>query len=375
MDKPGGKKDKWDVKLEKIEEKNITCVNKPPEKIQMQKKPYSMVDQPKPSSKVAEDEIQTSFNSKVDIREPNKKPGRSDSKKKSININFRNNDKSLKPSQVRPINPKEIKVQVKSPEVDRKVAFLSEIFESVPKTRIQKIVAENSHLSEDSLYGLITELNFSKTIEKKKSSSIIRNTEKPLNLGGYKKSLCTNQSDCANPFCGFYHFEGERRRVVDNYFPKLCENAQCDNCEGCECAHTLTEIFYHESVYRKLSCPFQECPLQELCIFSHEVKQELSTLADKLNKEFEEALNKLELVKNKSEKIQSEINQACEEKKQLRQNLVCCCCETYRITYCFSSCGHCVCTKCISGYSQTYACSKCNARTRYIEIEYNYNKT
>lgn len=376
------KNDLWNVhsekpkiksSIEKIDDKNIISVNKPVKKIEIQKKPYSDANQAGLPIKIVEDEIQTSFSSNVVIKDPNKKPNSYAPKKKSTNIKLRINNKSPKPSNPRPIYSKDINLQAKSSENDQKIVFLSEIFKSIPRETIRKILAENFNLSEEELFELFSKLSIPKNIEKKDSSNN-RNTEKPLNLKEYKKSLCIEQNNCKKPFCEFYHFEGERRRVFDNFMPKLCENKSCDNCEVCECAHTLTEIFYHESFYKKLSCPFQECPLQELCIYSHESKQQLSTLADKLNNEFEETLNKLELVKNKSARILSEINQATEEKKQLRSNLVCCCCDTYRITYCFSSCGHCVCTKCVSGYSQTYSCSKCNVQTRYIEIDYNYNK-
>lgn len=375
--------DNWNVKPEKperserseaqpviknrIEDNTITIVNqvkKPStcEEIKVKPKPYD-----KPPRDLRE-EMQTAFNGNAKssyspIRIEKKIPNIKNPKNKSPLISNRINLPNLSPP------PKE-QIQVRIQEsslIDKKVDFMAEIFSSIPKNIINDIVKKNFNCTDNELFEKISMFQNNEEANKCKTNNV------KANKGEYKKSLCIKQKDCTNPFCEFFHFKGERRRTVDNYVPSLCNKKNCDFFEACECAHSLSEVFYHSSVYKKLKCPFEKCPLEELCVFSHDSKQVLCSLADKLNNELKETQEKWKQARESSEKLKNEIDQLKVEKKELRQKLVCSKCSTYRITYVFTSCGHCVCSMCVSGYTENPVCTKCKKKTKFIEIVYPLN--
>lgn len=365
--------DSWSVKPEKpenqqaivnrIDEKTITKVNqiKKPisaEEIKIKPRPYE--NQPRD----LRGELQTAFNNNAKFNHSINKP----QNVSPLNKNQKKSPLVRKKIQIKPPAEELIPIKiVESNTVDKKVDFMADIFKHIPKDLINDLVKKNFNCSDSELFEKISA--FQNNEEAKKSKT---NNSK-INKNEYKKSLCIKQGDCQNPFCEFFHFKGERRRTVDNYCPSLCNKKNCDFFEACECAHSLNEIFYHGSLYKKLICPFEKCPLEELCVFSHDSKQVLCSLSDKLNNELKETQEIWKQAKESSEKLGQEINQLKIEKMKLRQKLVCCICNTYRITYAFTTCGHCVCSSCVSGYAENPVCTKCLKKTKFIEIKYQDN--
>jgi FtsZ-binding cell division protein ZapB len=242
------------------------------------------------------------------------------------------------------------------------VAYFCEIFPSIEESVIFRIIKENPDISEHKLFEILSDIPTIQT----KQDKIHRVKEK----NQLKKNLCANLSECFKPNCEFYHSQGERRRLLENYSCRICRNDKCEAQEACPNSHTLSEIFFHSNLYKKLPCPFKECPLKHLCRFSHGHFNMANGLAEKLDKNIEELYEKKNGLMQVTSRTNEEIERLYKEKEQLRNRLVCSFCLKYRIEYVSIPCSHTLCGKCIEDVSGSQTCFKCNAQVEVLRIDY-----
>ena len=257
------------------------------------------------------------------------------------------------------------------PEESELVKTFVEVFPQLHKLLICKVVFKNKGKTIEELYDILSKNalkeNNSSAPESKSFKSQVKDK-----FEGIKKNLCQNTASCANPLCESYHFQGERRRLVDEYSSKICEDEKCQRSEACPNAHTLTEVFFHNKVYKKIPCPFIECHLKQLCKFSHGNIAEASNLTEKLSNEIEETIKKQNQVLVSIEKTTKLINELANESKMLKSLLVCNHCEKFRIEYVLLPCTHSLCGKCEEGMDQTKMCAKCGIQAQVLKIDYNF---
>lgn len=259
------------------------------------------------------------------------------------------------------------------PEESGLINTFEEVFPQLHKLLIIKVVTKNKGKTIEELYEILSnnalKESSSVTPESKSFKSQVKDK-----FEGFKKNLCQNTANCADPLCKSYHYQGERRRLVDEYSSKICEDEKCQRSEACPNAHTLTEVFFHSKIYKKIPCPFIECPLGQLCKFSHGKMAQASNLTEKLSNEIEETMKKQNQVLDSIENITKSINELQKESRMLRGLLVCCHCEKFRIEYVLQPCTHSLCGKCEEGMKQSNICIKCGVQAQVLKIDYNFNQ-
>eukprot|EP00746_Dinoflagellata_sp_MGD_P021909 gnl/MRDRNA2_/MRDRNA2_151155_c0_seq1.p1 gnl/MRDRNA2_/MRDRNA2_151155_c0~~gnl/MRDRNA2_/MRDRNA2_151155_c0_seq1.p1 ORF type:complete len:682 (-),score=74.58 gnl/MRDRNA2_/MRDRNA2_151155_c0_seq1:505-2550(-) len=111
-----------------------------------------------------------------------------------------------------------------------------------------------------------------------------------LHLASFKVDPCpriTKNHDTTT--CPFYHHQHDRRRPLDqfSYEPDQCEQhflddensdaasgRACPNGDNCQKCHTVVELLYHPSVYKRRFClhmgrAADRCPRGSFCAFAH----------------------------------------------------------------------------------------------------------
>ncbi|XP_068210862.1 serine-rich adhesin for platelets-like isoform X2 [Palaemon carinicauda] len=104
--------------------------------------------------------------------------------------------------------------------------------------------------------------------------------ESGVNVYGFKTQLCTKQS-CSSPeLCHDYHSAEDKRRnpLLYNYSTVMCcmvqNKKECNRQEECEDAHSIIEILFHNTRFRKNICigwsHLLACPMvDKVCPFTH----------------------------------------------------------------------------------------------------------
>lgn len=191
-------------------------------------------------------------------------------------------------SEIKPQESKKIQIpdnpyKSNNPDEALKLENKIETFKRSKKSRAKyqnfRDAQENPENRIDSIpYSLTKQVN---NIEQEKSETwnLLDNEPQTVsfeefNLKTFRTQKCQVGEKCKG--CTKYHYEGEKRRSVENfqYFATLCQNAwNCKAQERCGKAHNFTELFYHPQVFRSVQCPYalkyKKCIFGNLCNFIH----------------------------------------------------------------------------------------------------------